>query len=275
MNAFPPRFSTGEQYWQFTVDFHNKVNERVNRLQVSNLEAEKALNDMLKPFALDLDHLEDAFLTYFWSVLFFTTFTFSISPETPSDDEKKNYTTFITDFCYIVPFSFKETPESRLVRDIMLDYISKMNFDTRDKAFESIVGLHNSICMHFGQFPKTVAEMKEEFGKIFDAKSSIEIARSSQMRDEDHKKMMELQQESIQLKKQISDGTAASCDCSAFQDATIALSVLLGVVITLTLIAFIMYRFKIGGNWNLSRSSVTKDMDWASKKFEKLKKAPQ
>ena len=255
MQIFPPRFMTGEQYWQYTVDFHNRVNERTQRLKVTNAEAEEVLQTLLEEFKLTFDHLEDAFLQDFWTALLLTSFTFSKAPEKPTEDEKKEYREFLYDFCYIVPFGFKTIEQDKTVRDVMFEKSATLELESKDGAFDAVIELHNAVSMVFGVAPKTQKEMKDVFGQNFDAKNATDIARASQMRDEDHKKMIELQQELIKLK----DGAAPACDCSNFENATIALSVLLGVVLITLLCVFIVYRTKTKGGY--------KEMDKLSRKF--------
>lgn len=269
MMLFPPKFETATQYWQYTIDFHNRVNERNKHLIVTNEEALSYLNDMLKPYKLDTEHLQDAFVDYFWVAILITTYTFTKTPDSPTEEEQQKYKTFISDFCYIVPFGFKKTPDDKFVRDIMLENIDNLNLQTREKAFESLTTLHNSVCSYFQTFPKTLADMKKDFEKHFDAKATVDIARSSQIRDEDHKKMLSLQQEIIELKNGKESTTdLTSCDCSNYINATIALSVLLGVIFLLAIVAFIVYR-----SWKITRrSSSYNKMDAASREFEKLLK---
>ena len=270
MTTFPPKFTTGEEVWKFTVDFHNAVNRRTNKLEVTYDEAKSLLAKDLSEFNWTVEKIEDAFMQDWWTAILMTTFSASTTPDSPSEDEKHEYMQLIKAMCYIMPFAFKKVGAGGTVRDQLVAFCSSSRFklNNRDETFESIVNLHNAVCDQFGRVPKTVKDMKELFAQKFEQKNTTELIRANQIHEEDQKKMLELQKELNTLKgvggtarsaaggSSYSTSASGSSDCVSadYQTATIALSVLLGVLLLLMFAAFVAYRFKIGGEWKLVRT---------------------
>jgi len=258
MSMVPPRFATGEEFWRYTVDFHNAVNVRTGKIEVSYEESEMYLAEQLAEFGWTVDKVEDAFFQDWWTALLLTTFPYSESPDKPTEDEKAVYREFLKDACYIMPFGYKTLGDGRLCRDVMLDFCDSkdMNLDEREMAFASLTGLHNTVCMHFGVFTKTEKEMKAVFGEKFAQKNVSELVRAVQIREEDHKKMSALQKELDELRSggavlnHEGDGSVSN----EYKTATIALASVLGAVLFLMVVAFVMYRFHIGGHWRIMRT---------------------
>jgi hypothetical protein len=269
-----PRFFRGEDFWTYTVDFHNAVNTRTHKLTVSYADAEVYLNEKLQTFGNSIDHIEDSFLQDWWTAIILTTFSYSYMPDKPTEEEKTEYKNFLKSLCYVLPFSHKILTNGRLCRDVMLDFCDSpnMNVENRDNAFESITNLHNSVCDEFGIIPKTVKDMKEEFGKKFDMKASTDVTRATQIREEDHKKMSALQQELNDLRlgknTKTNDSSETNSELEAYRTATIALGCILGVVLFVLLVLFIMYRFHIGGNWKIIRFRSGTSDDIKKKKYK-------
>lgn len=230
MAIFPPRFQTAQEFWVYTIDFHNRVNERTQKLTYSQDEAAEMLNHTLAEYAIDLTDLSRAFLDDFWSAIFLTTFNISRVPDTITDEDKSEYTRFIANLIQLLPFGFADGGQ---VRATMLQ--QPLDLTTREKAFESVVGLYNSVCLTFGKLTKTTAEYKEIFNKNFDAKTSTDVIRSAQIREEDHKKMLELQKELLSLTSNRASTTSSTDELEAYRTATIILSVLLGVMLLIGL----------------------------------------
>ena len=268
MAQFPPIFNTPDDYWLYTVAFHNRVNERTGKIQVSVAESEAYLLKMLSNHGVDFSKLDDAFLMDFWIGLILTTFTFCKNPDQATDEEKTEYRAFLNDFFVVAPFGNKRVGE-RLVHDILVEKVATASINTRDEAFDAITQFHNEVCMFFNVMPKTIKEMKEEFSKRFDQKTSIDVARSMQTREEDHKKMAELQQELHQLKSNISDGSVKMCDCSAYQMSTMVLAAVLAMVFIGLFVWFVNKKQKLWKN-EQKTSRAYRHMDRASRRFANL-----
>lgn len=260
-----PEFVSGQQFWEYTVDFHNAVNERTGKIQVSYEEAETYLNEMLQQHGYDIDTLQDAFLQDWWTVLLLTSMTYYVPPNSPTEEQKQIFTDFIRDFCYITPFGHKtivdeesKTGEQRLCRDIMVEFLDTPLWDVsdREKSFDSITALHNRVCSGFGVFKKTREEMKAAFGQRFERKNTTDLTRAVQMREEDHKKMGALQKEINDLKN-LNGGQALakqeSNTSETYKISTIVLGCALGITLFFILTVFIVMRFQIGGVWKIIR----------------------
>jgi hypothetical protein len=198
-----PFFETGENFWKYTVDFHNTVNKRTGKIEFSYEEADMQANLRLKPYDLSTKDMPRAFLQEYWNVLLHTTFTVSQTPDSFTQVEKDTLLEYLKASCYTVPFSMFEIEnnddEKRLtIRHEMLAYLNvdeNLDFSTRDKAFLTVTNLHNSVCKHFHVFPRTSEEMKTLFMASYENKNYIELVRAHQIREEDHAKMLDLQKE--------------------------------------------------------------------------------
>lgn len=221
-HQIPPRFTRGDEVHKYLIDFHNAVNTRNNKMVVSPAEADTNLSITLQEFGCTLEKIEEAFLQDWWTVLLLTTFSISMTPDAPKDDEKAEYQKFISNVCMVLPFSFKNS-----VRTTLVNFVNSESFvlTNRDTAFETITNLHNSVSSEFGVFPKTVKEMKDLFGTRFEVKNYTELVRAHQIREEDHKKMLEMQQK-------LENATTSDTD-SGYKTATIVLSCVLGVIIVI------------------------------------------
>ena len=267
MRLNPPRFQSGTEYWQFTVDFHNHVNKHKKppAMTITYEEAEALLTTQMSEFDWTLDHLEEAFLQDWWTALILTHFNYTTKPDNPPQESQDTYREFLAAACFIVPFGHKvsHSDPSRTCCELMLEqvYASDFLLDSRDHAFEALTNLHNSVCEEFGVIRKTIKEMKAAFGQRFEMKHHTELTRAAQIRDEDMKKMMAMQKELDQYRagrspELISAELAASGKVSGgYQTATIALSVILGSVLIVLFAIFVVYRFKLCGSWRLVRNS--------------------
>jgi len=252
----PPRFTRGRDVWTYFVDFHNAVNKRTHKVLVSYDEAEVMLTEELKEFGWTPDRIEEAFSQDWWTALLMTTFSLSTTPDTPKDDEKKEFQAFMHNAALVMPFGFKKLGSGQLVHTMLVDFVASSAFDltNRDTVFEAVTNMHNTVSSEFGILPKTVKEMKELFAKNFEQKNVTELVRVNQIHEEDQKKLVALQQELSELR---GSGTAALASeasgyvSASYQTATIALSCLLGVMLLLMLVAWLSYRFKWAGDWRL------------------------
>jgi hypothetical protein len=197
-----PFFETGDNFWKYTVDFHNTVNKKTGKIEFSYEEAEIQMNLRLKPYDLSTKDMTRAFLQEYWNVLLHTTFTVSQTPDSLTQLERDSLLEYLKAACYTIPFSMFEignNDEKRLtVRHEMLAYLNtdeNLDFSTRDKAFLTVTNLHNFVCTHFHVFPRTYVEMKTLFMSSYENKNYIELVRAHQIREEDHAKMLELQKE--------------------------------------------------------------------------------
>lgn len=259
MNQQPPRFTRGVDVWTYFVDFHNAVNKRTNKISYTYEEAETVLANQLKEFGWTPEKIEEAFFQDWWTALLMTTFSISLTPDAPKEEEKKEFQAFMHNAVQVMPFAFKKLGSGQLVRTALVDFVdsSAFNLTNRDTAFESITNLHNVICAEFGLVPKLVKEMKELFGAKFEQKNVTELIRAVQIHEEDQKKMLALQQELEELRgtgatagELLGEGSGVN---SNYQTATIALSCLLGVVLVLLLGLWLTYRFKWAGDWRIVR----------------------
>jgi len=255
MQSHVPRFFRGEDFWTYTVDFHNAVNERNDKLRFTYAQAEDALETYLQSWKSSIDTIEETFSMDWWVAILLTSMTYCYVPDKPTDEEKTEYRKFLRSLCYIFPFGHKVLSDGRLCRDVMLECCDskEMNLDSREQSFEAINHLHNSVCEHFGVLKKTLPEMKEVFAKKFTIQATQDISRGIQMREEDHKKMSALQQELNNLRLTNKVSGSPSSELNAYQTATIALSCILGFLLLALLLLFLLYRFHVFGYWTFVR----------------------
>lgn len=227
VSQIQPKFTTGTEVWKYFIDFHNAVNTRTNKLTVTYEEADQYLQTNI---GSSLENITTVFLQEWWTAILLTTFQISATPDAPKEDEKNEYKAFLKAWVTIVPFGHNHRPT-------LLEFVESAQFDlkNRDTVFESITNLHNSICAHFGRFPKTVKEMKELFAQQFEHKNQMELLRATQIHEEDHKKMLALRQELEQLKGGNTSNQINASDTNndSYKIATIVLSCVLGVLILL------------------------------------------
>lgn len=259
----PPRFTKGTDVWTYFVDFHNAVNKRTNKVLVSYEEAERVLAEQLKEFGWTTDKIEEAFLQDWWTALLMTTFSLSTTPDTPKEEEKKEFQTFMHNASLVVPFGFKRLGSGQEVRTVLVEFVDSPALDlaNRDTVFEAVTNLHNAVSAEFGTVPKTVKEMKELFAKNFEQKNVTELVRVNQIHEEDQKKLVAMQKELAELRGTGDTALLSSdsdCVSASYQTATIALSCLLGVMLLLMLVAWLSYRFKWAGDWRLQRYAAGK-----------------
>ena len=263
--ASPPRFNNGVQFWKWTVDFHNAVNARTNKLTISYEEAETLLIKQLAEFEWTVDKIEKAFLQDWWTAIFMTSFSFSLTPDTPKEEEKNEYRV-----CYLVPFGFKQMSDSKKkCRDVMHEFCSDpalLVLDNRDKIFESLTNLHNSISSDFGRVPKTILDMKALFSQRFEAQNTSSLTRANQVHEEDQKKMIAMQKELNELRsgglssKNGGDASDTDNDYNDYNDykiATIVLASFVGALIIIGLSLFMVFRF---GHWKLVKLESSKKL---------------
>jgi hypothetical protein len=198
-----PIFDNAEEYWKYTVEFHNTVNIRTKKLEWSYEEAETSLLIKLQEFNLDLESVNRAFLQEFWNVLIYTCFTFSITPDATTDAEQTRFKNFITSSCYTLPFWSFVTSGGKTVQELLLEFINtpqNINLTTRDSAIETIANFHNVICGDFDVSPVTREEFKNKFMELFQSDNYSKLVRAHQIREEDHVKMLALQTELNEIK---------------------------------------------------------------------------
>jgi hypothetical protein len=233
---------------------HNAVNERTHKLTISYAEAEEHLTKQLAEFQWTPDKIEHAFFQDWWTALLMTTFSVSLTPDNPKEDEKKEYQAFIRDAVSVVPFAFKPS-----IRTILVAFVDSPDFklNSRDDMFESLTNLHNSVCSEFGRVPKTVKEMKELFAQHFEQKVTTNLVRANQIHEEDNKKLLALQEELRTLKElkvNKTNETNETNETSAnnnYQTATIALASILGVL----LLVILAYKLRVFGDWRFIKVS--------------------
>jgi len=241
-----PLFHTAGDCRQYILNFHNAVNQRLNRLQYTLADAQAALNERLSEFGWNITDLTSVFWHDWWQGLLLTTFSFASNPDKPTETERDQYKTFLHAWCQVVPFGDKQCESAtgqQKVSDILLHTLqSNGNVDTRENAFATVVSLHNAVCTFFGKLNFTVKEMTEKLNRAYDLKNSSDVARSAQTREEDHRKMLALQKELNELK---ASSPILACDnCEAYKEATIALAAILASFLLLLLIGYLVWRFR-------------------------------
>jgi hypothetical protein len=199
VSKHPMNFKTGDEFWVYMVDFHNAVNQRTKKLQVSYVEAEDLLADkLMNVMELKLGDLDQAFLQDYWNVLVYATYTFSTTPENPTEKEQQRLKSLLKAACYTLPFWNHIMSDGSTVRDQLLAFTSddkNLNLTSRDQAIQTITNMHNVVCAEFNVTPKSLEDITSRFMILFDSQNYSKLIRAHEIREEDHKKMMALQQE--------------------------------------------------------------------------------
>lgn len=211
----PPVFKNGGEFWEYMVNFHNSVNVRTDKLEISSLEAEEVLQKQLSEFKLTTDNLEDAFLQDYWNVIIYAAFTFSTTPDKTSGDEQNRLNEFLKGACVTLPFTHKILEDGKTAGETMLEFVSNpanVDLSSRDKALETITNMHNSVCKDFSIMPQTTEESKTLFMLNFDTANYSKLVRAHQIREEDHLKMTAMKKELTLLRGEDTTSTGDKND---------------------------------------------------------------
>jgi hypothetical protein len=282
-----PNFQNGEEFWKYTVDFHNSVNQRSNLLQYSYEEAETLLTQNLSGF--NLANIQNSFIPDIWIIVLFIGHHFA-GVRQYLKDQKENenfifkpelFDEFLISFCHVLPFSNQSisldmfekfnqiyvekcetsqensSPKDKrlLIRDIMLEKIrneKNIDYDSEDSVIEAITSLYNSACVYFGVPLQTKEGMKSLLYSKMSVLYYADVVRSNQTRIEDHKKMMALQDEINALRGKGNKNNDKD-DCETWKIVCIILASLLGVIVILLSFVFISYKFSLFGEWKIIR----------------------
>lgn len=186
VSASPALFEYGHTFWRYTVDFHNAVNKRTHKLELSEEEATKCLYDTLTKYQ------GQTFLVEYWHVLLYSALVFSRTPESCSSEDRSSLLNLFTGACYVLPFAHEFNSRASL-----LDVISNEGprISNKDDAVSLVVRMFNRTCVDFGVIPQTKDELLQGFYQKFNHKQHLQLIRAHQIREEDHAKMMALQSE--------------------------------------------------------------------------------
>lgn len=211
MSKRPPRFTTGQEYFRFMVDFHNRVNETAHspRSTVTYAEAHDLLQERLTQKGTSVAELRQAFLPEFWDMLMFVTFSsmfpheaqqFNAANKSPNKlkpMDVRQYLRFLRLACYVFPFGATVLPEDHTtVAEVVAQVVPTQVEDVQSRAqgIQLVLDMHNAVSEHFHQNPLTESEMLARFKKYFQS-SALEMTRHMRQREEDHQKMTRLQDE--------------------------------------------------------------------------------
>lgn len=224
-----PNYQSGTEVYTKTIDFHNAVNKRTGKLELSYDEVLADLNRQLEPLGYSTDRIHETFLLDWWLALFVTTYTFSTElrkGNDASEAEQTRYRQWLKHACYMMPFHARETEDTQeTCLTILHRTVDQAEFVTRDQAQAGILAMYNSVCSYFQQLPKTIAEFTELFTSNSKGQNYVNLVRSQQDSVNIKKKYDTLKAQYDQL---ASEETLVSND---YYVATIVLGVLLGLAV--------------------------------------------
>jgi hypothetical protein len=239
----PPIFNSGEEFWKYTVDMHNEVNGRNQKLQFSYEEAEAALGESYAKLGLDLTTMDQTIPRDWWLAICLSAYKYATFMETATDEQQSTYREFLTDLFALTPFASSHPDQMAS----LFALIQTVDLTHTLVAMDSIVKIHNHVALDVGVPPMTLDEMKVKLFGVAPNEPPTHLTRAAQMREEDHKKMLQFQQELVQQQRnQHSSETVNQADNPYFI-ATIALSCLLGLLILMVVAGFMVYRFREKG----------------------------
>lgn len=218
-----PNVSTFELFRRYFIDFHNMVNLKTKKMYVEPEDADQLLANYLKTFKIGLDDIHTAFLQDYWSAMMMMGHAYSMDPDEPTETEQKHFRNMLEHICYILPFALHKDEKGVLVRDKLLEAVRKFKddqFATREGALRGITTMFNASCGSFGIINRTTDEMMGKFSDQFSINSGLELTRSHQIREEDHKRMRGMENELNRLR----DG-ASPDETEKWRAATIGLAV--------------------------------------------------
>jgi hypothetical protein len=207
--------NTGDDYWRYTVDFHNAVNLRTDKTTLSYDQAEALLTDTFG--YLPGNRVQVSFAQDFWSVLLWTTFTYAQEPNQATAEERTAYREFLRLICYVLPFSRERMLGTEVATTIYEHFATTIAAEagpfalrTRNEAFDAVLALHNSVCGQFSTLPLTREEMYSKFSAYLTQANKTEIVRSLEVRIEDHKRISALEAELVQARSNSGSSNSGS-----------------------------------------------------------------
>lgn len=243
---------SGEDFWQFTVNFHNAVNKRYGKLEVTFEEAEDMLHQYFQDvYKTSVKEVLSNTLLFEWFLVLWCTLYMIKKNKKPEKDllpaEIQSYQQFLCATIRVSPLTLE-------AQNVLIPFIQqpteqkKFQIDTLIHAQESLVHLYNAVADLYDENPKTLQDFKEMEQKLFNGKVLLELTRADQVRLEDHKKIQQLQQELQKFHHHQPThnhkGTNNYTNDDGYKTATIVLGVLLGV--TVLLLFCIFYVYKVG-----------------------------
>ncbi len=249
-----PSFSTGDEFWAYLVDFHNTVNKRLEKMEVTH-QAALEMTEARVP----ADPTE-AFKKQYWDVVVWIEQHHHavhnyLTKEKKDEKLLPDIEPVLRGLCHLFPFGHLviNEKEGTTVRDQMLKFMdeNKAGQINMDSPFAWTADWFNSIADHFPNATLTTAHLlqKRHFEKAH-GPEYVEISRAYQIREEDHKMMRQMQEE---LTAARTGNKGADSVSPAYKSATIALAAVLGSILFCILGLYIVYRFRIGGHWALVR----------------------
>jgi hypothetical protein len=269
---YPPNFVTGKQFWKYYVDLHNSINKRIKRRTFDYAEALQALSNRLEPFKLDHNTINRAFLFDYWVVVFLiSAVRMSEKKSESTENEMDNFRKFMHSVTYIFPFQHAEADlgdgENKTVGDKMRLFINdteKFNLTTSDRAFESLVNMYNDVCIHFDVIPMSVKQAKQKFENEFSNTNTTKLIRADQIRQEDHVKIEQLQNEMLELRNHKDEHSGSPFN-------PIILFCVLYALLFILLSAYILKQYRIFG-WRMVYKDSTERYSSGRQTLKKLDK---
>lgn len=222
--------------WQWTVDFHNAVNERTGKRIYSEKEAREALLKQAG-YPTDWSHV---FSFKFWSALTITSQTFTDKDGVGNEEQQETYVNFLDLVFQLIPFG-RFVHNDTLVSDILRQKLSEQKWDTVANAANSICNLYNEVAPLFNAVPLSAQQWFEMYKKNFLELETIHyIERANMQRLEDHEVIKTLQNELHQLRAQSHQGylartglaeRTADGDLSSFEIVSIVIISLLLLIL--------------------------------------------
>lgn len=199
-------FKTGRDYWEFTVNFHNKVNKSLDKIEFSYDDAFNAWNKQLKQYNenLNIDNFKKAFLPVYWNVIYLCAMTFnasmrSVSPrDDPRVEQKQLMSRFLTSVCHILPFRNELVTDNKIVKNVLLNVLNETpleNVSTVDNALETVVRMYNSVCLDFGMEIKTKEMLQNDMNIELSNTFSVGFPRAYQIHEEDQLRILNMQKQ--------------------------------------------------------------------------------
>ncbi len=224
-NPVTQKIQQPRDFWTYDIEFHNTVNERSQKLKLNEPEAIEALQQGVRDRGGNPDLLYQTFLFDFWIPLWFSCFRAAQDPAM--------FLKHLKSYCYILPFAINNAP----VRQMLLQALPNTPPKDEKEAKEALVQLYNSVALFFGHVHLSVEEFDRECNKPYQH-DYIKMVRSHQMREEDHKKMLEYQRQ-VNESRLNKEGESSS---RGWMIATIVLSVLLSLCVLVMVLTYIIYR---------------------------------
>jgi hypothetical protein len=224
------QIDTPEKLWEYDVTFHNAVNQRLGKREVSGDEAKTLLQTQWKDRGG-----QDEFLFDYWLVPLLCTNRMAAG-ESATEAERAAFKRFLVSCIYMMPFAMI-APNVRQTLLAKLDS-AEMDFTNQMAAVGSITKLYNAVCQSFGHATQTPSEMDGRWKKALMHEYPL-LVRSYQIREEDHKKMAALQAE-LHNK---TPNRVTEVGSNGWRTACIILAVLLSLCILVMVVSYIIYRF--------------------------------